>query len=150
MALLPVVGIAEARAQLPALVKAMAVDPQSNPVVIGSHRTPTAILMPYGQMRPAVPTLDLLRSKASLIRTLATAHKLSTVSVIGSVATGTAHEDSDVDLLCDTEPGATLYDIASCEIDLEQALGFPVTIVTKASLSAAEDSALLAKAVPVF
>jgi predicted nucleotidyltransferase len=106
--------------------------------------------MPYGQVRPAVPTLALLRSKASLIRTLATAHKLSTVSVIGSVATGTAHEDSDVDLLCDTEPGATLYDIASCEIDLEQALGFPVTIVTKASLSAAEDSALLAKAVPVF
>jgi uncharacterized protein len=150
MAPSPVVGIAEARAQLSALVKAMAANPKSDPIVIGSHRAPTAILMPYGQMRPSAPTLDLLRSKASLIRTLATAHKLSTVSVIGSVATGTAHEDSDVDLLCDTEPGATLYDIASCEIDLEQALGFPVTIVTNASLSAAEDSALLAKAVPVF
>jgi predicted nucleotidyltransferase len=150
MAPSPVVGIAEARAQLSALVKAMAANPQSDPIVIGSHRTPTAILMPYGQMQRPVPTLDLLRSKASLIRTLATAHKLSTVSVIGSVATGTAHEDSDVDLLCDTEPGTTLYDIASCEIDLEQALGFPVTIITRASLSAAEDSALLAKAVPVF
>ena len=150
MAPSPVVGIAEARAQLSALVKAMAANPKSDPVVIGSHRTPTAILMPYGQMQRPVPTLDLLRSKAALIRTLATAHKLSTVSVIGSVATGTAHEDSDVDLLCDTEPGATLYDIASCEIDLEQALGFPVTIITRASLSAADDSALLANAVPVF
>ena len=145
-----VVGIAEARAQLSALVKAMAANPKSDPIVIGSHRTPTAILMPYGQVRPDTPSLALLRSKASLIRTLATAHKLSTVSVIGSVATGTAHEDSDVDLLCDTEPGTTLYDIASCEIDLEQALGFPVTIITRASLSAADDSALLANAVPVF
>lgn len=149
MVSLPVIGIAEARAQLPALVKAMAANPQSDPIVIGSHRTPTAILMPYGQMRPDTPSLALLRSKASLIRTLATAHKLSTVSVIGSVATGTAHEDSDVDLLCDTEPGATLYDIASCEIDLEQALGFPVTIVTKASLTNSADQAMVKAAVPV-
>jgi predicted nucleotidyltransferase len=149
MAPSPVVGIAEARAQLSALVKAMAANPKSDPIVIGSHRTPTAILLPYGQMQRPVATLDLLRSKASLIRTLATAHKLSTVSVIGSVATGTAHEDSDVDLLCDTEPGTTLYDIASCEIDLEQALGFPVTIVTKASLTNNADKAMVKAAVPV-
>ncbi len=145
----PVVGIAEARTQLPAMVKAMAANPDSEPIVIGSHRTPTAILMPYGQMRPVAPTLDLLRSKASLIRTLATAHKLSTVSVIGSVATGQAHQDSDVDLLCDTEPGATLYDIASCETDLEQALGFPVTIITRASLTKSVDQAMVEAAVPV-
>lgn len=102
-----------------------------------------------GQVRVAKPTLDLLRSKASLIRTLATAHKLSTVSVIGSVANGKAHENSDVDLLCDTEPGATLYDIAACEIDLEQALGFPVTIITRASLENSADQALVEGAVPV-
>jgi len=149
MVSLPVIGIAEARAQLPAMVKAMAANPQSDPIVIGSHRTPTAILMPYGQVRPAVPTLDLLRSKASLIRTLATAHKLSTVSVIGSVATGKAHQDSDVDLLCDTERGATLYDIAACETDLEQALGFPVTIITRASLTNSVDQAMVESAVPV-
>ena len=149
MAPTPVVGIAEARTQLPAMVKAMAANPDSEPIVIGSHRTPTAILMPYGQMRPAAPTLDLLRSKASLIRTLATAHKLSRVSVIGSVATGQAHQDSDVDLLCDTEPGATLYDIASCETDLEQALGFPVTIITRASLTNSVDQAMIDSAVPV-
>jgi uncharacterized protein len=131
------------------MVKAMAANPESDPIVIGSHRTPTAILMPYRQMRPVAPTLDLLRSKASLIRTLATAHKLSTVSVIGSVATGKAHQDSDVDLLCDTEPGATLYDIASCETDLEQALGFPVTIITRASLTNSVDQAMVEAAVPV-
>ena len=95
------------------------------------------------------PTLDLLQSKASLIRTLAAAHKISRISVIGSVASGKANEGSDVDLLCDTEPGATLYDIASCETDLEQALGFPVTIITRASLTKSADTALIDSAVPL-
>ena len=102
-----------------------------------------------GQAKGVTPTLALVRSKASLIRTLATAHKLSTVSVIGSVATGKADQDSDVDLLCDTEPGATLYGIAACETDLEQALGFPVTIITRASLTNSVDQAMVKSAVPV-
>jgi len=80
---------------------------------------------------------------------VATAHKLSTVSVIGSVARGESGEDSDVDLLCDTEEGATLYDIASCEIDLEQALGFPVTIITRGGLTLPQDAAFLEDAVSV-
>lgn len=123
--------------------------PGSDDDVTDPDRAPSAAVSSHQQAQRVAPTLELLRSKASLVRTLAAAHKISTVSVIGSVATGKAHEDSDVDLLCDTEPGTTLYDIASCEIDLEQALGFPVCIITKASLNAAEDSALLANAVPV-
>lgn len=149
MATQPVIGIAEARAHLPALIKAMATNPLSTPIVIGSHRTPTAVLVPYGHAGAPGPSLELLRSKASLIKTLARAHKLSTVSVIGSVARGEAGQDSDVDLLCDTEPGTSLYDIASCEIDLEQALGFPVTIITRGSLSSPEDSEFLSGAVQV-
>lgn len=143
-----VVGIAEARAKLPALIKAMAANPMCEPIVIGSHKNPAAVLMPLGQSLAPRPTVELLRAKASLIKTLATAHKLSTVSVIGSVARGDASDTSDVDLLCDAEPGATLYDIASCESDLEQALGFPVTIITRASLTAA-DTSLLENLVPV-
>ena len=118
-------------------------------MVIGSHRTPTAVLIPWARYGPPKPTLELLRQKASLIRTVATAHKLSTVSVIGSVARGESREDSDVDLLCDAEQGATLYDIAACEIDLEQALGFAVTIITRGGLTLPRDAAFLEDAVSV-
>lgn len=56
---------------------------------------------------------------------------------------------SDVDLLCDAEQGATLYDIAACEIDLEQALGFAVTIITRGSLTLPRDAAFLEDAARV-
>ena len=144
-----VLGIAEARSSLPTLMRTLTEHPDSEPVVIGSHRTPAAVLSPWARYGPPKPTLELVRRKASLIRTVATAHKLSTVSVIGSVARGESGEDSDVDLLCDTEEGATLYDIASCEIDLEQALGFPVTIITRGGLTLPRDAAFLEDAVPV-
>ena len=144
-----VLGIAEARSSLPALIRTLTENPDTDPVVIGSHRTPTAVLIPWARYGPPKPTLELLRQKASLIRTVATAHKLSTVSVIGSVARGESREDSDVDLLCDAEQGATLYDIAACEIDLEQALGFAVTIITRGGLTLPRDAAFLEDAVSV-
>lgn len=56
---------------------------------------------------------------------------------------------SDVDLLWDAEQGATLYEIAACEIDLEQALGFAVTIITRGSLTLPRDAALLEDAARV-
>jgi len=108
-----VLGIAEARSSLPALMRALSENPDADPVVIGSHRTPKAVLIPWTRYGPPKPTLELLQQKASLIRTVATAHKLSTVSVIGSVARGESREDSDVDLLCDADTGATLYDIVT-------------------------------------
>lgn len=144
-----VLGIAETRSNLSALIKTLADNPDNDPVVIGSHRTPVAVLIPWEKYGPPRPTVELLRNKASLIRTVATAHKLSTVFVIGSVARGESHEDSDVDLLCDTAENITLYDIAACERDLEQALGFPVTIITRGSLTLPRDAEFLLDAVPV-
>jgi len=71
------------------------------------------------------------------------------VSIIGSAARGESDEDSDVDLLCDTTWSTSLYDITACERDLEQALGFPVTIITRGSLSLPRDAVFLDGAVSV-
>jgi len=54
-----------------------------------------------------------------------------------------------VDLRCDTTESTRLYDITACEIDLEQALRFPVTIITRGSLTLPRDAAFLEGAVPV-
>ncbi len=72
------------------------------------------------------------------------------MSAIGSVARGASDEHSDVDLLCDTTWSTSLSDITACESDLEQALGFPVTIITRGSLTLPRDAAFLEGAVPVF
>jgi len=139
----PVLGIAETREQLPHLVKLVAENPEHPGILIGSHRHPQAVLSPLSSPRQkSAPHLDLLRSKAPLIRTLASAHHLSTVSVFGSVARGEARHTSDVDLLCGTEPGATLFDIAAFEQDMEMALGYPVSVVTLGSLTSIDKDIL--------
>lgn len=135
-----VLGIAETREKLPHLVKAMSADPTHPGVVIGSHRHPQVVLTPLSlSQQSSAPDIGLLRSKLPLIRTLATAHHLSTVAVFGSVARGEASHTSDVDLLCGTMPGTTLLDIAAFEEEMEMALGYPVTVVTRNSLTGDHD-----------
>jgi uncharacterized protein len=138
-----VLGIAETREQLPHLVKAMSADPTHPGVVIGSHRNPQVILAPLSMpKRSSGPSMELLRSKLPLFRTLATAHRLSTVAVFGSVARGEASHTSDVDLLCGTMPGTTLLDIAAFEEEMEMALGFPITVLTRNSLTRDDETIL--------
>jgi predicted nucleotidyltransferase len=47
-----------------------------------------------------------------------------------------------VDLLCGTEPGATLFDIAAFEQDMKMALGYPVSVVTLGSLTSIDKNIL--------
>ena len=144
-------SITEARGRLTTLVQEIARNPRREPVVIGSHRKPQAMLVPFGfTTGPSVPTLDLLRSKKDVIHTIARAHQISTVSVTGSVARGDATETSDVDLICGTESNADLYDLAGFELDMEQLLGFPVQVLSASSLRSPLDDSMTRDAVALW
>ena len=83
---------------------------------------------PYRQAwRPR--NLQHLRLKRAEILDLARRHHLANVRVFGSVARGEAGPDSDVDVLIDREPGATVLDIAEFATDLEDSLGCRVDVV---------------------
>lgn len=56
--------------------------------------------------------------------------RLSNLRVVGSVARGEDTEDSDIDFLIDTVPGATLFDLGGLHEDLEELLGIPVDIIS--------------------
>ena len=94
-------GIGETRANLSQLVRLLAKDPHHHPIVIGSHRTPQAMLVPFVQGSNATSrsTVDELREQVALVHRLTTAHKLSAISVIGPTARGESRHDSDADLL---------------------------------------------------
>ncbi len=51
-------------------------------------------------------------------------------SLFGSVARGEQRTDSDIDLLIDLPPGASLMDVSRLGLALEDALGRPVDLVT--------------------
>lgn len=55
---------------------------------------------------------------------------ISNVRIVGSVARGEDTESSDIDLLVDTAPGTTLFDIGGLHEDLVDLLGVPVDIIS--------------------
>lgn len=61
--------------------------------------------------------------------------KASNPRVFGSALRGTDADDSDLDLLVDPLPGATLFNLSRLQGDLEDVLGIRVDLVTPGDLS---------------
>ncbi len=57
-------------------------------------------------------------------------HGASNLRVYGSVVSGEASPQSDIDLLVDVEDRTSLLDLAALHLELEDLLGFPVEIGT--------------------
>jgi len=66
-------------------------------------------------------------------------YQVKELSVFGSVARGEAHPDSDLDLLVDFEPGASLLDHIGLFQDLEDLLGVGVDVVARSALKTRDD-----------
>jgi len=67
----------------------------------------------------------------------------------GSVVRGTDRDDSDLDLLVDALPGATLFDLGGLRAELEEQLGVSVDLVTPGDLSPNFRQRVLAEALAV-
>jgi len=62
------------------------------------------------------------------------AHGVVRAAVFGSLARGTARDDSDIDLLVEFAEGRGLFDLAALELDLSDVLDRRVEVVTYRSL----------------
>jgi predicted nucleotidyltransferase len=93
-------------------------------------------------------TLDTLRleKKSEIIR-LAAMRGCRNVRVFGSVARGESDSQSDVDFLVDLDPGRTISDLGGLLMDLQDALGAPVDVVTERGLRVRVRERILAEAV---
>lgn len=76
------------------------------------------------------PSELLHRHREEILEILAKYPMISNVRIVGSVARGEDTEESDIDLLLDTAPGATLFDIGGLSEDLADLLGVPVDIIS--------------------
>jgi uncharacterized protein len=96
-------------------------------------------------MKPSA-ALDLFRSH---IRDLAARYRVTNPRVFGSVLHGTDREDSDLDLLVDALPGATLFDLGGLQDSLETLLHVRVDVRTPGDLPPRVRERVLAEAAPV-
>ncbi len=96
-------------------------------------------------MRPS----EVLEQNREAIREATNRFNAANPRVFGSVARGEDRSDSDLDILVDSLPGTTLFDLGGLLEELKLLLGVEVDVVTSGSLHPAmRDSILLeAKAV---
>ena len=79
------------------------------------------------------PSVALNRSRVA-VREAVSRFPAANPRVFGSILHGTDHDGSDIDLLVDALPGATLFDLGGLQIELEDILGLPVDLLTPADL----------------
>jgi predicted nucleotidyltransferase len=96
-------------------------------------------------MRPSV-VLDL---KRNAVRDTVRRFRTTNPRIFGSVLHGTDRNGSDLDLLVDALPGATLLDLGDLEAELESLLGVAVDLLTPGDLPAKLRARVLAEARPV-
>jgi uncharacterized protein len=86
-----------------------------------------------------VLTLKTLRRRRAEILDIARKRRAHRVAVFGSVARGGARPGSDLDLLVDFEPGASLVDHVGLFQDLGELLGVRAEVVTRRALKPRDD-----------
>ncbi len=96
-------------------------------------------------MRPSV-ALDM---KRNAVREAVNRFRTANPRIFGSVLHGTDQDGSDLDLLVDALPGATLLDLGDLEAELKSLLGVDVDLLTPGDLPPRFRAEVLAEARPV-
>ena len=91
----------------------------------------------------------IIEANAAQIRALATRHSAANPRLFGSVLREADHETSDIDILVDALPGATLFDLGGLQMDLQDLLGAPVDLLTSRDIVPAIRDKVLAEARPI-
>ena len=85
------------------------------------------------------------RNKAA-ITSLVRNHRAANPRLFGSSLRGLEGENSDIDILVDALPGATLFDLGALQVKLEELLGAQVDLLTPGDIAPAFRRRVLAEA----
>ena len=96
-------------------------------------------------MKPSI----ILDMKRDAVRAAVSRFHTANPRVFGSVLHGADQDGSDIDLLVDALPGATLFDLGGLQDELESLLGIHVDLRTPADLPPKFRDTVLAQARPL-
>jgi hypothetical protein len=92
---------------------------------------------------------EALSKKRHEIRQIVESHHAGNARFFGSVAKGEDTEQSDLDILVDPNPEATLFDIGAIRRELKALLGLTVDVLTPNALPDHFREEVLGSSVPV-
>jgi predicted nucleotidyltransferase len=96
-------------------------------------------------MRPS----EALEKNREAIRGVVARYRVANPRVFGSAARRKDDEESDLDILVDTLPGATLLDFGGLQFELEKLLGVRVDVVNSSGLAKRFRARILSEARPI-
>lgn len=86
-----------------------------------------------------LPLRALVEAHREEIKAIVARHKGRSVALFGSVARGEETPASDIDLLVDFGPRASLFDVVNIEFDVQDLLGCKVDVVSRGALNERDD-----------
>lgn len=96
-------------------------------------------------MKPSIA----LQKYRHVMREMLVNYKVTNLRVFGSVLEKRDLDGSDLDLLVDPLPGATLFDLGGLQAELEETLGVPVDLLTPGDLPISFRQHVVAQAQPI-
>jgi uncharacterized protein len=96
-----------------------------------------------------MPLAAIVQARSAAIHALASHRRAANPRLFGSVLHGSDNGNSDIDILVDTLPGATLFDLGGLQQDLQDLLGTPVDLLTPGDLPSEFRERVLAEARPI-
>lgn len=96
-------------------------------------------------MKPSIA----LANNVDAVRRIVASRRVVNPRVFGSVASGHDTHESDLDLLVDSTPETTLFDIGAIKHRLQQLLGVRVDVLTPNALPDTFRQEVLANAMPL-
>jgi len=90
-----------------------------------------------------------LEGKREAVRAVVSRYPAANPRVFGSVLHGDDREDSDIDILVDALPGATLFDLGDLQMALQELLGVRVDLLIPGELPKQFRDKVLAEAAPI-
>jgi len=96
-------------------------------------------------MRPS----EALRAHRNDIYRVIQQNRAHNPRIFGSILRGEDIDGSDLDLLVDPMPGATLFDMGAIQVELEDTLGVPVDVLTPGDLRPKFWAQVLQEAAPL-
>lgn len=92
---------------------------------------------------------QVLIQHREMIRQAVARHRVANPRVFGSVLHGCDAEGSDLDLLVDPLPETTLLDLGGLQLELEEALGISIDVLTPRDLPADFRETVMNEALPL-
>lgn len=92
---------------------------------------------------------EALEKHREAIRAVVARYRVTNPRVFGSALHGDDRDDSDLDILVDALPGATLLDLGGLQVELESMLGVTVDVRVPGELSRFFRDEVVAEAAPI-